>query len=839
MPIHTINLEPSPRATQRQRTAILTSRCVPSSSSDQLPIINNLTETRAFGVNATLDDEIDSPEDVETAMGGYTAASLTRLLRAMKKHDNTFSISKGKKPDKLARVLDFNNKYPEKFLSIWNQYKIAKSAEEMKKKTKFQVQLDEREPILVDHVQSPPRGGRPIQYFIPRTSSPKYIFNALFSDEVKEYILRKMNERRERRYQNRIALRQAVLNKNINGYSNKKKKWRKKYVNNLHEEIPVEISNSSDTHREIGIQTIHSNAPLPANHSYTSTYIPYDEDEQQQTPISISSTPPMQDVGCQSYLHFSCKDLEYPRNFPEYKWEEQEKYEYRGRPRSATCDISYLKNRDVYLQRFNEDFTEKQLDAFLSCVIASGSVFAHSQAKLWKKPDVDNPSGNDFFHSRMRKHIYAEMMACIDFDKDQLFDLLRKSFQRVWIPTKIMAIDESMAKCCGRRNPDHIHIPRKPSPNGTELKTLCDAKQYYWDFIIVKRTHSDPRAKTDIIVQRTTAPKLNRKTDCPKAPTKHVFQYVEDVIDNVPPNRIIIGDSWFSGLPLLELLVSKGHEYIGICRSDRKREFFADFLHVEAKKGKLNKFGFISGSAKISRETMSDNGKKFGYFFEGEKEIFIYSMHKKKRLISTEDMESYDRHVAAAEHKSGEYVNIVSTINDNTNEYSRCILRNGENEGYLGRAALSHAPLAYKTYATNMGFVDDANNRLSEGIYQYRLNRYRVSLFMWLLFAGCHNANVIYNHYHPYDTMAHNDFLVKIAKDLCPIRKIPEANTPGSHQLEHVRKSRHNCKLCYRYETKNGKKRQHRTQYRCKTCGWMCKQSYTKHHLKYRNEINN
>jgi hypothetical protein len=115
-------------------------------------------------------------------------------------------------------------------------------------------------------------------------------------------------------------------------------------------------------------------------------------------------------------------------------------------------------------------FVLNDLLRFLAIVLFSGRFRPPTVVRMFSK--------NSLFaryplpQRLMSRGRFRFCMKCIAFDDSFLLDCEQKlsaHWSTVWRPANVVVVDECMNPFKGRSNPHHVHIPRKPHPNGLKV----------------------------------------------------------------------------------------------------------------------------------------------------------------------------------------------------------------------------------------------------------------------------------------------------------------------------------------------------------------------------------
>ena len=131
-----------------------------------------------------------------------------------------------------------------------------------------------------------------------------------------------------------------------------------------------------------------------------------------------------------------------------------------GRPFNPVPNERRQQNRTFYLNQFDKDFTNGDMNCFLSCLFMMGVVRLPSVYDYWTSPTVDKIGMGYFFQNRMKQYKFCEIFRCLDCEIDEMESLLNETFREVWEPGYEIAADESIARATMHNNPHHKHAPK-------------------------------------------------------------------------------------------------------------------------------------------------------------------------------------------------------------------------------------------------------------------------------------------------------------------------------------------------------------------------------------------
>lgn len=226
-------------------------------------------------------------------------------------------------------------------------------------------------------------------------------------------------------------------------------------------------------------------------------------------------------------------------------------------------------NTNLYAKQQNsknyKDITSKELCAFLGMTIMMGLCPLSNIELYWSTDDFyKHKEISQIMTCKRYKKILENLHVCNNDDAiprhlpghDKLFkvremmNILNHTFTENASQSQRQSIDESMIKFKGRSTLKQ-YMPAKPIKRGYKVWARCDAKTgYLYEFNIY--TGRD-------------------NTDCTSINDAGLgYKVVTSLCKNVPANTLIAIDRFFSSLPLLETLHSKGIYCVGTFIANRK-----------------------------------------------------------------------------------------------------------------------------------------------------------------------------------------------------------------------------------------------------------------------------
>ena len=163
-----------------------------------------------------------------------------------------------------------------------------------------------------------------------------------------------------------------------------------------------------------------------------------------------------------------------------------------------------------------------------------------------------------------------------------ILDTLNASFRKHWKLCRWVSIDEMMIAFKGR-NPFHRCVKRKPTPNGSKLHAICDAKQYYCVSIVVD---AQKKIKTETVVHE-------------------LFK------NAVKPGMTVIADRGYTCQGLVRYCFARKIGFIGSCTSNAfmAKHVFSEWNQKTAKKIETGTFSWATNTDRsIACVVWKDNG---------------------------------------------------------------------------------------------------------------------------------------------------------------------------------------------------------------------------------------
>jgi hypothetical protein len=473
----------------------------------------------------------------------------------------------------------------------------------------------------------------------------------------------------------------------------------------------------------------------------------------------------------------------------------QQKEGTRGREPKLSSNgslVTYWIRRTKYLKKWKKPFTKEDFNKFLSCLFEMSNVKLSTVKDYFRTPSI-NEQGSFYFKRRLSYEKFIEMFNCLSGDVDFLTDSSNVTFGCIYQASKEITIDESMVPDYSRRNPHHHFVKRKPHPHGPKFITAADSDSFLLHFKLHKRA-----------VVEDEEPALKRSKNTyergEKLPTWHVEEMVDEMINNVKQPSIICTDSYYSCMKTIELVLSKGHDFVGSCRIDRPKEFFKEGLNdVEPDENGI----------KIAQGTFPIGGKRIPFTVSQMSDVGTVSRKRKRN-----DDGSWE--ISEEQESKNRTINIFSSLN-----HGNSVVRN-TCETFLDNEYVQKERIVTKDYAhylRQMGSVDRVNKSIMDVYYRHRKTRWRLTIILWIIYAFVHNIRIIYNSLvDASKKMNQKEFIKSLARGIYPVESI------NGHQL--VKCPRSSCVICYSIK-KDCNTARSSTEWRCTGCGPMHKKCFS------------
>ncbi|XP_056643942.1 piggyBac transposable element-derived protein 4-like [Diorhabda sublineata] len=191
----------------------------------------------------------------------------------------------------------------------------------------------------------------------------------------------------------------------------------------------------------------------------------------------------------------------------------------------------------------------------------------------------------------------------------EMFDKFIQNCSNNYTCSEYLCIDEMLVKFRGRCS-FRMFIKSKPGKYGLKVQCMCDAKTHYLYNAFIY-----------------TGKPLIQRNSSQSVPTQDVLKLTEPVYGS---NRNITGDSWFTSIELVDLLLQKGLTYVGTIRKN-KREIPREFLPNKTRPEESSLFGFVRDKTLVSH--VPKKNKSVVLLSSMHHEISVNEQSKKPEII--------------------------------------------------------------------------------------------------------------------------------------------------------------------------------------------------------------
>ena len=133
-----------------------------------------------------------------------------------------------------------------------------------------------------------------------------------------------------------------------------------------------------------------------------------------------------------------------------------------------TVDVSTFYNKPRWVP---PKFSRNSFRRFLAIAFFGSLHRPPSARDMWRR--TSDVSYN-FVRKTMSRDEWEWHWKCLRMPENDLISLedkLNDRIPKIWMPANASAVDESVNPYKGRKNPHHIHIPRKPKGNGLKVSS--------------------------------------------------------------------------------------------------------------------------------------------------------------------------------------------------------------------------------------------------------------------------------------------------------------------------------------------------------------------------------
>ncbi|XP_056639357.1 uncharacterized protein LOC130446872 [Diorhabda sublineata] len=160
----------------------------------------------------------------------------------------------------------------------------------------------------------------------------------------------------------------------------------------------------------------------------------------------------------------------------------------------------------------------------------------------------------------------------------EMFDKFIQNCSNNYTCSEYLCIDEMLVKFRGRCS-FRMFIKSKPGKYVLKVQCMCDAKTHYLYNAFIY-----------------TGKPLIQSNSSQSVPTQDVLKLTEPAYGS---NRNITGESWFTSIELVDLLLQKGLTYVGTVRKN-KREIPREFLPNKTRPVESSLFRFVRDKTLVS-----------------------------------------------------------------------------------------------------------------------------------------------------------------------------------------------------------------------------------------------
>lgn len=217
---------------------------------------------------------------------------------------------------------------------------------------------------------------------------------------------------------------------------------------------------------------------------------------------------------------------------------------------------------DETIERKEFDISIDDINLMLASMLVMGLNVQPSAKDYFNQSDSRGIFGCEWLIDRFTRTKWHDFNNRIHFKPRQVMKLLRNNFQNSWNLHQQVVVDETIIPFTGQWK--YIqHVRNKPHNTGLKFYCLADNARYLWDFWLYTGEESERRHKPDEIVM--------------------------DFVANVErlQNRsthIMITDSYYGSLKLIEWLHAAKWGALISCKADRPSFLFSSCFHKNIKK---------------------------------------------------------------------------------------------------------------------------------------------------------------------------------------------------------------------------------------------------------------
>eukprot|EP01102_Stenamoeba_stenopodia_P009214 TRINITY_DN2713_c0_g1_i1.p1 TRINITY_DN2713_c0_g1~~TRINITY_DN2713_c0_g1_i1.p1 ORF type:complete len:645 (+),score=151.23 TRINITY_DN2713_c0_g1_i1:407-2341(+) len=447
--------------------------------------------------------------------------------------------------------------------------------------------------------------------------------------------------------------------------------------------------------------------------------------------------------------------------------------------------------------------TKEEFKKFLGVLLFCGEMNITKLKQLWNKGSV-NGSAKVLVEYPLVRNAFGRdrflvLYKCFRFTDtvlEKIEECFHKTIKELWIAGTVAAVDESMVPCKSKTNVHHVFVRGKPHPNGVKVWSTVDYSGFLVNFALYRR-----------IVEKTTDtsqlfPKLadvigldvvgeNEKT---RVARESVDETIKRMASVLPEGTLIVADSYFGGVPALTALVEGGYHVLLSCTQSRPNYLFKDHLGFQLSED--GDSAEVYGEVKYNKQQIPFVANSF------------QSQGKAINTLSTVFTTRLEK------------VEIEKTVLDETSEDKR---------QHKTIKVVEIRPVLRIKYQDLMGFVDQADAKILQGLSKTRKTHWTSAYMNWLL-----SAMLLVNSQKLYQS-AKGDFSHKTQSDwnMAVIRSLLGFKPDGEHPhstLQRGAQKRGRCKSCYLLHDKRDRK----TSWYCPVCTYICQDCESNgDHLKF------
>ena len=420
-----------------------------------------------------------------------------------------------------------------------------------------------------------------------------------------------------------------------------------------------------------------------------------------------------------------------------------------------------------------------KLKKFLGIIIYSSEYPIADLKHYWNKKRSDEPQ-HSLVQLSMSYARFALIYQCFRFSEDEMIALefeINDQMKKIWVPSNVAIVDESLCPHKGRSNPHHVFIMRKPHPHGIKNWSLVDFSGYMLKFSMFRRDRSGKNETYE--------------------PTDETLLRMASAM---PPDSLICADSYFGSVKAMEKLAATGKHSLFSMNQNRSPFLFKDGVCMEIEKD--------GDSATLYGEV---NGKR-----SGEKVPFL----------------------ANAFRSQGRTLCTMSTVflDDPIAKELKILVEDGSEEAQSQFQKLTEIrPEIWNKYSEIMDFVDRADQYISGALSKNRKKHWSTAEKVWEL-----TMLVIVNGKKIYESATGNANIrgpvwKKMVRRTLLGLLTKEKDSHLISKKDPVKKQpKGRCRACFHLLGKES-----RTVWQCPVCGPICKHCQMKdekgqsQHLKY------